>query len=135
MLLTADLKTHLYTEQITAISRNDTELMEEAIAAAIVEAQGYLSRYDIDTIFATTGTDRDKALLMWLKDIATWHFITLANAGADLEFRQERYKQAIKSLEKIQSGKIVPNGWPLVTEEAKQDLWKISSDPKRETKY
>ncbi len=135
MLLEADLKTHLYTEQITVISRGDAELMAEAIAAAEGEAKGYLSRYDIATIFGETGSSRDKTLLMWLKDMATWHFITLANANADMEFRESRYKQAIANLGKIQNGKIVPDGWPLNTDETKDTLFHVSSDAKRETSY
>jgi hypothetical protein len=135
MLLEADLKTHLYTEQITVISRGDAELMAEAIAASEGEAKGYLSRYDIDAIFNKTGSNRDKTLLMWLKDMATWHFITLANAAADVEFRESRYKQAIAGLSKIQSGKIVPFGWPLNTDEKKDTLFHVSSNSKRETNY
>ena len=135
MLLEADLKTHLYTEQITVISRNDAELIAEAIAAAEGEAKGYLSRYDLETLFGKAGNERDKTLLMWLKDMATWHFITLSNAGADLEFRESRYKQAISSLAKIQAGKIVPDGWPVTTVENEDKLFHINSTPKRETSY
>lgn len=135
MLLITDLQTHLYSEQITAISRNDETLMQTAIEAAEGEAKSYLSRYDIETIFNETGSDRDKTLLMWLKDIATWHFITLANAGADIEFRESRYKQAIASLTKIQAGKTVPFGWPLNTVEERQEIWKVTSDTKRQTNY
>lgn len=135
MLLKDDLKTHLYAEQITVISRSDEELLDEAIAAAIGQAKGYLSRFDINTLFSATLGDRDKTLLMYLKDLATWHFITLANAGADLEFRESRYKQAIAELGKIQSGKTVPFGWPLNPVETKQDVFYVKSDLKRETNY
>jgi len=135
MLLEADLKTHLYTEQITTISRSDSTLIDEAIAAAIGEAKGYLSRYDIDTIFAETGSARDKTLLMWLKDIATWHFITLANAAADDDFRESRYNSAIKWLKDVQSGKTVPYGWPLNTTTGLDTSFHVTSETKRETKY
>ena len=135
MLLTADLKPHLYGEQITVISRNDTDLMESAINAAEGEAKGYLSRYDIAVIFAKTGTERDETLLMFLKDIATWNFITLANANADMEFRESRYKQAVAWLKGVQSGKVVPFGWPLMTAEADNSLFHVTSDAKRLTNY
>lgn len=135
MLLTTDLKTHLYAEQISVISRSDEELIDEAIAAAEGQAKGYLSRFDIESLFNAEGEDRDKTLLMYLKDMATWHFITLANAGADLEFRESRYKQAIAELGKIQSGKTVPFGWPLNVVETKQDVFYVKSDSKRLTNY
>jgi uncharacterized protein DUF1320 len=135
MLLEADLKTHLYTEQITVISRGDAALIADAIAAAEGEAKGYLSRYDLKDLFGALGDARDKTLLMWLKDIATWHFITLSNAAADMEFRESRYKQAIASLAKIQAGKIVPEGWLTTSEEQKASVFIVSSTPKRETNY
>lgn len=135
MLLAADLTTHLYNEQITAISRADATLVDTAISAAEQEAKGYLSRYDIVTIFGKTGTQRDATLLMYLKDMATWHFITLANAGADLEFRQARYKDAIAWLKGIQSSKIVPFGWPLTNVENQDSTWLVTSDTKRETNF
>lgn len=135
MLLPEDLKTHLYNEQITAISRNDTELIDEAIAAAEGEAKGYLSRYDIDFIFSQVGNARDKILLMWLKDIATWHFITLANANADMEFRETRYKDGIAWLKNIQSGKVVPYGWPMTPAEHQDTSFHVTSDKKRITNY
>jgi len=135
MLLTTDLKTHLYEDQIAVISRNDEELMETAIVAAEGEAKGYLSRYDIAVIFAKETTQRDATLLMFLKDMATWNFITLANAAADMEFRESRYKQAIAWLKGIQAGKIVPFGWPLLSADAENSFFHITSAPKRETNF
>lgn len=135
MLLPTDLKTHLYNEQITAISRNDETLIVDAIDAAEGEAKGYMSRYDIDTVFGAVGTARDKTLLMWLKDMATWHFITLANANADMEFRESRYNQGVAWLKNIQSGKIVPYGWPLTAVPNLDTSFHVTSDTKRITNY
>lgn len=135
MLLIADLKTHLYDEQITAISRNDATLMQTAIDAAQGEAKGYLSRYDIESLFDETDGARDATLLMWLKDMATWHFITLANANADMEFRESRYLQGIKWLKDIQAGKIVPYDWPPNIIEFHDSQFHVTSDPKRITNY
>lgn len=135
MLLKEDLKTHLYDEQIEVISRNDEDLLTKAISAAEGEAKGYLSRYDIPTIFAAKDETRDDTLLMWLKDMATWHFITLANAAADMEFRESRYKNALSWLKGIQKGDTVPYGWPKVTEETSQDFFHVASSPKRKTNF
>lgn len=137
MLLAGDFNTHLYAELITAISRTDTTVLTSAMAAAEGEARGYLSRYDTATLFTATGTDRDPVLLMYLKDLAAWHFITLANADVDLELRKTRYDDAIAWLKGIQSGKIVYPDWPLPVEETQgdNDLWQVSSRPRRETNY
>lgn len=135
MLLKEDLTTHLYQDQITVISRSDEDLLTKAIAAAVGQAKGYLSRFNIEELFSAEDDARDETLLMYLKDMATWHFITLANAGADLEFRENRYKQAIAELGKIQSGRTVPYGWPLNEVETQQSVFYVKSDTKRLTNY
>lgn len=135
MLLAQDLNSHLYDEQIAVISRNDATLIDTAIAAAEQEAKGYLSRYDIETLFAKEDDERDPTLLMYLKDMATWHFITLANANADMDFRQARYKDALTWLKGIQASKIVPFGWPVTTIENQDTTWLVTSQTRRETNY
>jgi phage gp36-like protein len=104
-----ELSTSIYGEVIGEVSRNDTPTVQAAIDAAIAEAKGYLSAYDVAAIFNATGTSRNPVLLMYVKDIATWHFIQLANPNIDLEFRQSRYKMAIQWLEKVQNGRTVPD--------------------------
>ena len=56
-------------------------------------------------------SDRDSVLLMYLKDMAVWHFIPVANPNIDIEYREIRYNKAIAWLKNIQGGKIVPQGW------------------------
>lgn len=104
----SELKTHLYGEVQSEIDRADVTICEEAINSAISEASGYLSVYDRTAIFAATGNTRNSILLTFVKDIAVWHFIQLANPGVDLALRQDRYDRAIKWLDKVQSGKVVP---------------------------
>ncbi len=137
MLTEQDFKTRLYPELIDAISREDDAVLIDAMAAAEEEAQGYLHRYDIDALFGATGSDRSAALLMKLKDIAAWHFIVLANADVQLELTKTRYDEAIKWLEKIQSGKIYYENWPVPAEElnGEGNVWQVSSRPKRTTNF
>lgn len=104
-----ELATHLYQEQIDVISREDDTLVLSAIDAAISEARGYLSAYDTERLFSAEGSERDALLLLHVKDIAVWHFITLCNAGCDLELRKFRYERAISWLESVQRSKITPN--------------------------
>lgn len=107
-LSTGEITSHLYGEVTAEISRGDNTLLQEAIDAAIEEAEGYLSQYDTTAIWASTGNQRNKALLVFLKDIAVWHYIQLANPSVDMELRSERYKGAVKWLEKVQCGKVTP---------------------------
>lgn len=136
MLLREDFDTHMYPEIIGVIERQDNDILEKAIAAAEGEAKGYLSRYDIETLFETTGVNRDPTLLLYLKDIAMWHFILLANPDTDLELRRTRFEDAIKWFEKIQAGKIVQKQWPIPSPEVEgSDIWLVSSQPRRKTRY
>lgn len=112
-----DLSTHLYGENIDTITRGDDTLVSAAINAAISEAKGYLSAYDIETIFATTGTDREELLLTFVKDIAVWHLIVLSNAGTGQQLRQDRYERAVSWLKEVQKGNISPNLPKAVDEE------------------
>lgn len=136
MLTTLDFNTHMYSELIDAISREDEDVLNDAMASAEGEAMGYLSRFDIDTLFSAEDDARDQTLLMRLKDMAIWHFITLANPNTDMEFRKTRYEEALSWLKGIQSGKIVPKGWPLATNEDEEGgFFYVSSAPKRPTRW
>lgn len=135
MVTEEDFKTHMYAELIGAIGRNDQTILPQAIKAAEGEAEGYLSRFDTDTLFAAVGEERDPTLLMYVKDMAAWHFITLANPNTDLEFRKTRYEDAVRWLKGIQSGKIVPKGWPPAVEEGAESFFHVSSSPKRPTRW
>ena len=103
-----EINTHLYGEVVEEISRDNADLMQNAIDTAIDEAYGYLRAYDVDAIFSTTGSDRNNALLVFVKDIAIWHFINLSNVAVEMELRLKRYEKAIQWLQKVQDGKTNP---------------------------
>lgn len=105
----SELNTHLYGEVVTEISRANAAIAQAAIDTAISEVSGFLSVYDRTAIFAAAAGARNAALLNFTKDIAVWHFIQLCNPGVDLALRQDRYDRAIKWLDKVQSGKVVPD--------------------------
>jgi len=128
-----ELKTHLRNEQLAAITRNDDTIAPAAIDGAIAEAKGYLGDYNSEEIFGKTGSDRHPLLLIFVKDIAVWHFITLCNVGTQFEIREKRYDRAIKWLEGVQSGKItieLPKKTDADGNATKQPV-KFSSNPKR----
>jgi phage gp36-like protein len=104
-----DIETHLYGEVVYEINRSDSNLLQQAINAAVAEAKGYLTAYHLPTIFSATEDDRNPILLLYIKDIAVWHFIQLANPAVDMELRRERYEYAVKWFEKVQSGRTNPD--------------------------
>jgi phage gp36-like protein len=108
-LTTSELQTHLYGEQIEAISGNDETLLNAAVDGAIAEARGYLSAFDRDAIFNASGSNRNALLLIFVKDIAVWHYINLCNPGTDLKLRQDRYDRAISWLKEVQKGNVSPD--------------------------
>jgi hypothetical protein len=129
-----DLKTHIYGEVVEAITDGDEDILPTAIAAAIGEAKGYMSRYDYETIFASEGDTKDPILLLYVKSMAKWHFIQLANPNIDYEDTKTRYEMATKWLDKIQAGKIVPPSWPLKNNPVEEStFFHVKSNPKRGT--
>lgn len=138
MVKIEDFNTHLYTEIINIISRNNNDLLNDAIKAAELEAIGYLSRFDTEVLFSKEDSERDAVLMMYLKDMAIWHFIPVANPSIDIDYREMRYKNAIKWLEKIQVGKIVPKEWITANqdnENQSDNSILVSSAPRRETRW
>lgn len=130
-----ELKTHLYKENVDVVTREDDTIITAAIDAAVQEAWGYLGAYDRDKIFSAQGEERNPLLLIFVKDIAVWHFINLCNAGTDLELRQDRYDRAISWLRQVQKGEVTPC-LPIIDndEDGKPDTagqYLFGSNPKR----
>lgn len=134
MWITKDeLKTHMNVDNIDVITDGDDTLVIAAIDGAVAEAKGYLGSYDIDTIFATTGSSRHSLLLTFVKDIAVWHLMALSNYQADLALREKRYDRAVSWLKSVQKGDVTPD-LPATTNEY---LGKITwgSNDKREQHF
>lgn len=130
-----ELKTHLYQDNVDAITGGDDTIVLSAIDGAIQEAKGYLAYYDRDAIFGAEGDNRNALLLIFVKDIASWHLINLCNAGTDLSFREARYLRAIDWLKGVQAKKVVPD-LPVLDEDGdgKDDqpgAYLYGSNPKR----
>lgn len=132
----SELSSHMYEGVMDAISENDDTKVMTAINAAISEAKGYLSRYDTTALFDLEAEARDPILLLYIKDMAVWHFIALANPNIDYEARQNRYEAAILWFGKIQAGRVVPAGWPYASEATeKQTYFLFGSNPRRNSHY
>ncbi|MEG1464800.1 MAG: phage protein Gp36 family protein [Mucinivorans sp.] len=127
-----ELRTHLRSEYTDLISRGDQTLLTAAIDGAVAEAAGYLSSFDTDKIFTTVGAARNSLLLIFVKDIAVYHFINLCGGGVYYERREKRYEQAIAWLRGVQKGVITPSLPPRIDELGKQSTpILIASNPKR----
>lgn len=122
-LIPADLSTHLYGENVTEITRGDNTVSTRAIDAAVAEAKSYLTRYDLTKLFdpAAIGYVADVNLQNKVKDLACWHLVKLSNPNINLELFRTGYEDAIKWLEKVQSGKADPAGWPYKDDDANTD--------------
>lgn len=129
----ADLKTVTYQEYIDEIIRDDDTIATTAIETAMQEATTYLGRYDSETIFASTGTDKLKytLLIALIKDVALWYIIKLSNGGIDYDIAKSNYETALKSLNKIQS--TVIKGWPLAESGSYTSNLRYGSNPKFNT--
>lgn len=103
-----ELYTHIYEENVLTISRGDDAVPLSAIDAAMAEARGYLDRFDVQKIFDARGNQRNALLLVFVKDIAAWHFVNLCNAGVDLDLREKRYDRAVQWLKEVQRGNVNP---------------------------
>ena len=134
MISNKELYTHLYPESVEAISGDNERFLTAAIKGAIVQAKGYLHKYDIKKVFAAKGSNRDDFLLIIIKDIAVWHYINIANPNIDFSIREKRYNDAVSWLKGVQKGDIIPD-FPLPEDadgnERNTTGFRFGSNPKR----
>ena len=117
----AEITTHLGVEQIEAISDGDETMLTAAIDAATQEAKGYLKAYG------------NALLVIFIKDIAVWHFINICHVNTSMTLRQDRYERAVSWLKAVQKGAVQPD-LPTVEDPNGVDNslpYKITSNPKR----
>ncbi|MBQ0029408.1 MAG: DUF1320 family protein [Bacteroidales bacterium] len=102
---------------LKAVSQVSEENRQNAEMEAIEEISGYLRpKYDCKAIFSANGIERNSLIVMYTCDIALYHLVASMPQKMGSEIRKERYERAVKWLEGVQAGKIVPD-LPLVTDE------------------
>ncbi len=107
---TEDYKVVIGDAALKVVSQSSPENIANAEAEAIEEISGYLRPvYDTAAIFAATGNDRNRLIVMYTADIALYHLTASQPQKMGSEIRKERYERAIKWLEGVQAGKIVPD--------------------------
>lgn len=134
-----DLKTKFYPEIMDEITRGDDDILDKAISAAVTEAKGYLSKYELDPLFGTDENEAsvtDAQLKDMTLDLAAWKLIKLSNPNIDLKLFRTSYEDAKEWFGKVQSGKIDPDGWPYKAADPDTNFdpgsaFLITSNPKR----
>lgn len=107
---------------LKAITGASQDNIDNAIAEAQEEVAGYLRpKYDTKKIFAMEGNLRNRQIVMYTADIALYNMTASLPNRMGYETRQERYERAIKWLEGVQAGKIVPD-LPILTDEIGNEL-------------
>lgn len=109
MITQEELKTVLYSYQLEEITEGDDDIVLANIEAAIEEVKSYLaSRYDVAVIFSQEGNERNPLLVEYLKNIALYHILRLANVDMIYQEAKERYDRAINWLKLVQKGELSP---------------------------
>jgi len=131
----AELKTHAYDEEIAGIIRSDETIAVAAIDMAIEYAESFLlKQYDTEVIFAKTGEARSTLLVEFIKDIAIWKLIGLANPSIDYDDKEKRFNTANAWLKSVFKG--MPTNLPKRELEAnKSASFSFKSNTKRENRY
>ncbi len=107
---TEDYKVVIGDAALKVVSQSSPENIANAEAEAIEEISGYLRPvYDTAAIFAATGNNRNRLIVMYTADIALYHLTASQPQKMGSEIRKERYERAIKWLEGVQAGRIIPD--------------------------
>lgn len=107
-LLEADFLT-LIRPEVKALVVSDPDIYDDCEAIAIEEVKSYLARrYDVDAIFAATGTNRNAVIRMRCVDVFLYHCFARVPGRDVPTIRQTRYDQAIAWLEQVANGDVTP---------------------------
>ena len=104
-------------QALKVISQVSDDNRANAEDEAIEEISSYLRpKYDTSALFSAEGNERNRLIVMYACDIALYHMSASLPQKMGSEIRKERYERAIKWLEGVQAGKIVPD-LPVATDE------------------
>lgn len=112
-----DYKVVIGDQALKVVSQVSQENRANAETEAMEEVAGYLRpKYNTEAVFSAAGTDRNRLVVMYTCDIAIYHMAASTPQKMGMEIRKERYERAVKWLEGVQAGKIVPD-LPLAMDE------------------
>ena len=105
-----DYKVVIGDTALKVISQVSAENRANAETEAREEMAGYLRpKYDCEAVFSAAGEARNRLVVMYCCDIALYHMAASLPQKMGMEIRKERYERAVKWLEGVQAGKIVPD--------------------------
>lgn len=112
-----ELNGSMYAHILNEITGGDTQIILQAVEAAIEEVRSYLrTRYDTAKVFSAEGPERNALILENTKVVTVWNIIKLSNAETIYDMWKERYDRVISYLSKVADGSIAPD-LPLLTNE------------------
>lgn len=96
------------------------------------DAQSYIethlrSKYDVEQIFAQTGNDRHRDIVMIMIDIVIYHLVMRVSPKQAQETRVKLYEDACKWLSDVRKGNIIPDLPILEPEKNKPSGFRFSS--------
>lgn len=128
-----DLGQDIYDEILAGVTRDNDSKIETACNEAQSEIDGYIcARYDAADLFEKEGEQRNKTILAIARTIAIYKLHKVCNSMTEL--RRIDYEDAVKTLDKIQSGKFILSGAKLAgqTEDFTPETQvSVSSNPRR----
>jgi hypothetical protein len=133
-LTTEDLQTHSYGRFITDSTSDFAAALDNSELQVIALIRSKLNaRYDVDAIFAATGTARHN-LIIRVAAFLTLHDVFRRNAARKYdEDKDVNYKWAMKWLQDVRDRNESPDGLPSIEIEtgapSADILWGDSSDP------
>lgn len=105
-----DYKVVIGDSALKVVSQTSETNRANAEAEAQEEIASYLRpTYDCNAIFSEQGDSRNRLIVMYTCDIALYHMVSAMPQKLGYDIRKERYDRAIKWLEGVQAGKIVPD--------------------------
>lgn len=92
------------------VTQSSEEVRSNAEQVAMEEVAGYLRpKYDTQAIFAARGDARNRQVVQITADIALYHMVSALPQKMGSEVRRERYQQALRWLEGVAAGRIIPD--------------------------
>lgn len=105
-----DYKVVIGDSALKVISQVSAENRANAEMEAMEEIAGYLRpKFDTKAIFKAEGEKRNRLIVMYTADIALYHMSASMPQKMGSEIREERYERAVKWLEDVQAGKVIPD--------------------------
>ncbi len=105
----AEFKTIIQLSTLDHLTGSDDSIVSEMVAEAVAEMKCYLaSRYETVTIFSAVAEERNKTIVMYLKDMVLYHICSRKHAMVMPIIRAKRYEAALAWLKAVQAQEINP---------------------------